>query len=216
MTCSILITILVLVIKITCAHNGLQTSLRPNQVFRVWVVDLQPIWDEQKLETCFTHRDDIRICALDVQRSWTKNGIESWTAKTEVIGLYSFDLRVIYTEYVLVTFRASYDKILFTSTEYIKLSGNVIFDKWRNSYNNEILAAKLCGIRATNINCTKSKSRSLALDIQPLWQITQLFSSEYGFKRDLSQLGKFVYLRSTYSISVLNLESKLEWQKVMK
>jgi hypothetical protein len=34
--------------------------------------------------------------------------------------------------------------------------------------------------------------------------------SEYDFKHDLSQLEKFVYLRSIYSLSVMNLESKLE------
>jgi hypothetical protein len=45
---------------------------RPNQVFYVWLVDLQTTCAKLGLETCLSPNNDIRICVLDVRHSWTK------------------------------------------------------------------------------------------------------------------------------------------------
>jgi hypothetical protein len=45
----------------------------PNQVFCVWLVDLQTICTKYRLETWFSPNDDIRKCFLDMTHGSTKN-----------------------------------------------------------------------------------------------------------------------------------------------
>jgi hypothetical protein len=45
---------------------------RPNQVFYVWLVDLQTICAKLGLETCLSPNKNIRISLLDMRHSWTK------------------------------------------------------------------------------------------------------------------------------------------------
>jgi hypothetical protein len=47
-----------------------------NQVFYVWLVDLQTICAKYGLETWFSPNDDIRKCLLDMKHGSTKNA--SW------------------------------------------------------------------------------------------------------------------------------------------
>jgi hypothetical protein len=54
---------------------------RPNQLFYVWLVDLQTICAKYVLETWLFPNKDIEIRLLDMQRSWTKNA--SWNLKSE-------------------------------------------------------------------------------------------------------------------------------------
>jgi hypothetical protein len=48
-------------------------STYPNQVFYVWLADLQSICDKYELETWLSPNDGIRKCLLVMQRSWTQN-----------------------------------------------------------------------------------------------------------------------------------------------
>jgi Holliday junction resolvase-like predicted endonuclease len=45
----------------------------PNQVFYVWLVDLQTICAKKGMETCLPPNNNIRIFLLDMRPSWTKN-----------------------------------------------------------------------------------------------------------------------------------------------
>jgi hypothetical protein len=45
----------------------------PNEVFYVWLVELNSICAKYGLETCFTHNDDIRNCLLEMKHRSTKN-----------------------------------------------------------------------------------------------------------------------------------------------
>jgi hypothetical protein len=42
---------------------------RPNQLFYVWLVDLQTICAKLGVERSLTPNDNIRICLFDMQRS---------------------------------------------------------------------------------------------------------------------------------------------------
>jgi hypothetical protein len=52
-----------------------------NQVFCVWLVDLQTICSKYGLETWLPPNNDIRICLFDMQRSWTKIAIWNLNSK---------------------------------------------------------------------------------------------------------------------------------------
>jgi hypothetical protein len=54
----------------------------PNQVFYVWLVDLQITGAKLGLETCLSPNNDIRICVLDVRHSWTKYAI--WDVNNKI------------------------------------------------------------------------------------------------------------------------------------
>jgi hypothetical protein len=53
----------------------------PNQVFYVWLVDLQDICAKLGLKSWLSPNDDIRICSHDMQRSWNKNAIWKLNSK---------------------------------------------------------------------------------------------------------------------------------------
>jgi hypothetical protein len=59
----------------------------PNQVFYVWLDDLQNIWAKFGLETCLSPNNDIRICLLDMRHIWTKNAFWTWITRNEVNGV---------------------------------------------------------------------------------------------------------------------------------
>jgi hypothetical protein len=50
-----------------------KVSKYPNQVFYVWMVNLQPICAKYGLDTWFFTIDDFRKCLLDMKHSWPKN-----------------------------------------------------------------------------------------------------------------------------------------------
>jgi hypothetical protein len=67
-----------------------------NQVFNVWLVDLQTICAKYWLETWFSPNDDIRICLFDMQRSWSKNAFwvvnnTKWRKRCKIVSLFLFN-----------------------------------------------------------------------------------------------------------------------------
>jgi hypothetical protein len=68
----------------------------PNQLFYVWLVDLQTICVKYRLEILFSPNDDIRIYLLDMQRNWTKNAIgklkcKKWRKWFILLSLFLFN-----------------------------------------------------------------------------------------------------------------------------
>jgi len=75
-------------------------------VFRVWVLDLQPISAMYALGSWLGPSDEIRLYA---NWTYTEYGTETRIEPTEPIGIYSF-VFLIFTEYELETFGATSDE----------------------------------------------------------------------------------------------------------
>jgi hypothetical protein len=73
-----------------------------NQVFYIWLFDLQYICAIYVLDTLRSSYDNIRIYLLDMQRSRIKNTIWNLITRKEVNGVYCFQFSYLITLWVLV------------------------------------------------------------------------------------------------------------------
>jgi hypothetical protein len=90
---SYLITVLALDINLNLVPLG--TKCR-NQVFYVWLFDLQSICAIHGLETWLSPNNDIRMCLFDMQHSWTKNAFwevdnKKWRKWCKFVSPYSLN-----------------------------------------------------------------------------------------------------------------------------
>jgi hypothetical protein len=69
----------------------------PNQVFYVWMVDLQAFCAKYGLKTWSSPDDDIRKCLLHMQRIWTKTRFETWITRNDMNGVNLFLLSYLIT-----------------------------------------------------------------------------------------------------------------------
>jgi hypothetical protein len=69
----------------------------PNEVFYVWLVELQTICAKYGLETWFSPNNDIRSCLLDMKHGTTKNAFWDVNNKNYVSGISLFHLSYLIT-----------------------------------------------------------------------------------------------------------------------
>ena len=81
-------------------------------MFRVWVLDLQPISAMYALGSWLGPSDEIRLTANNMQRIYTEYGTKTIIEPNEKTGTYSFVFFLICANYELETFGATRYEIL--------------------------------------------------------------------------------------------------------